>query len=72
MAFALLHVTNPHGSRSKSILYVFLSTFIFFVQKNIFFNVYLFLRERQRQRQSVSWELVEREGDTEPEAGSRL
>ena len=34
-----------------------------------FFNVYLFLRDRERQR--VSWEGAEREGDTESEAGSR-
>ena len=36
----------------------------------IFLNVYLFLRERQRQ--SASRGGVEREGDTESEAGSRL
>ena len=35
---------------------------------NFFFNVYLFLRERQ----SVSRGGAEREGDTESEAGSRL
>ena len=34
----------------------------------LFFNVYLFLRERQ----SVSWGGAEREGDTESEAGSRI
>ena len=36
----------------------------------IFLNVYLFLRERQKQ--NVSRGGAEREGDTEPEAGSRL
>ena len=36
------------------------------------FNVYLFLRERQRQRQSANRGQVERKGDTESEAGSRL
>ena len=35
-----------------------------------FFNVYLFLREGERQ--SVSGEGTEKEGDTESEAGSRL
>ena len=39
------------------------------VSKN-FFNVYLFLRNRERQ--SVSGGGAEREGDTESEAGSRL
>ena len=33
-----------------------------------FFNVYLFLRERQ----NVSWEGAEKEGDTESKAGSKL
>ena len=36
----------------------------------IFFSVYLFLRERERQ--TVSRGGAEREGDTESEAGSRL
>ena len=35
-----------------------------------FFNVYLFLTERERQ--STSWGGAEREGDKESEAGSRL
>ena len=35
-----------------------------------FFNVYL--RERERQRQSVRGERAEREGDTESEVASRL
>ena len=35
-----------------------------------FFNVYSFLRDRERQ--SMSREEAEREGDTESEAGSRL
>ena len=34
----------------------------------LFFNVYLFLRERQ----SVSWEGAQKEGDTESKAGSKL
>ena len=38
------------------------------VFKKIFFNVYLFLR----QRQSMNGGGSEREGDTESEAGSRL
>ena len=38
------------------------------IKKNFFFNVYLFLRERQ----SVSRGGAEREGDTESEAGPRL
>ena len=37
-----------------------------------FFNVYLFLRERQTDRWSVSGRWAEREGDTASEAGSRL
>ena len=36
----------------------------------IFFNVYSFLRDRERQ--SMSGEGAEREGDAESEAGSRL
>ena len=35
-----------------------------------FLNIYLILRDRERQ--SVSGEQAEREGDTESEAGSRL
>ena len=35
-------------------------------------NVYLFLRERKREKQSVSGGGAEREGDTESKAGSRL
>ena len=38
----------------------------------MFFNVYLFLRERDRDRESVSRGGAEREGDTEPEASSGL
>ena len=38
--------------------------------KKIFFNVYLFLRDRGRQ--SLSRGGTKREGDTEPKAGSRL
>ena len=37
---------------------------------NIFFNVYLFLGDRERQSMSMGG--AEREGDTESEAGSRL
>ena len=37
-----------------------------------FFNVYLFLSEREKDRQSVSGGRAEREGDTESKAGSRL
>ena len=40
-----------------------------FIKKN-FFNIYSFLRDRERQ--SMSREGAEREGDTESEAGSRL
>ena len=42
-------------------------SFFFFL---IFFNVYSFLRDRERQK--VSGEGAGREGDTESEAGSRL
>ena len=42
-------------------------SFLFFL---IFFNVYLFLRERERQ--SASGGGAERTGDRESEAGSRL
>ena len=37
----------------------------------IFFNVYLFLRDREQKRES-EWGRTERGGDTESEAGSRL
>ena len=43
---------------------------LFFLNFFSFFNVYLFLR--QRERQSVSGGEAEREGDTESEAGSEL
>ena len=43
---------------------------LFFLNFFSFFNVYLFLR--QRERQSVSGGGAEREGDTESETGSRL
>ena len=45
------------------------SLFHLFIKK-IFFDIYLFLRNRVRQ--SVSGGGAEREGDTESEAGSRL
>ena len=41
---------------------------LIFEKKKFFFNVYLFLRERQ----SVSGRGAEREGDTVGEAGSRV
>ena len=34
--------------------------------------MFIFERERKRERQSVSWGGAEREGDTESKAGSRL
>ena len=40
------------------------------ISLKFFFNVYLFLRERERQ--SMSGLGAERKGDTESEAGSRL
>ena len=40
--------------------------------KKIFFSIFIFERERQRERQSVSRGGAEREGDPESEAGSRL
>ena len=49
-------------------LYLEIRWFFFFV----FFNVYLLLREREREREGGSKGGAEREGDTEPEAGSRL
>ena len=45
------------------------SFFLFLIKKNVF-NVYLFLRDRERQ--STSEGGAERKGDTESEAGSRL
>ena len=48
------------------------------LQGHFFFNVYLFLRDRVRERekegerQPVSGVRAEREGDTECKAGSRL
>ena len=44
---------------------IFIKCYIFF-----YFNVYLLLKERERQ--SVSWGGTEREGDPESKAGSRL
>ena len=46
------------------------SEIFFFV--NFLKCFYLLLRERQRQRLSVSEGVAEREGDTESEAGYRL
>ena len=37
---------------------------------NLFFNIYLFLRDRERQSMSMGG--ADREGDIESEAGSRL
>ena len=46
-------------------------TFLIFIQIFLkFFNVYLFLRDKERQ--SMSREGAEREGDIESEVGSRL
>ena len=53
------------GSGVKS-----LSTFILVNTEKNFFNVYLFLRERETQ--SASRGGAERQGDTESETGSRL
>ena len=44
----------------------------FFLLLLIFFNVYLFLREKERERVCVSGGGTEREGDIESKAGSRL
>ena len=44
----------------------------FFFNKESFFNVYLFLREKEREREIMNVEEAEREGDTESEAGSRF
>ena len=43
--------------------------FYFFLLKKCFFNVYLFLRDRDRAQAGGG---TEREGDTESQAGSRL
>ena len=43
---------------------------MFFLFKKNFFNVYLVLEERERERESRGG--AERKGDTEPKAGSRL
>ena len=50
------------AAAAENIIYVSL--------KKIFFNVYLFLRERERDRVHTGEE--QREGDTEFQAGSRL
>ena len=55
---------SPPTSDGRGDLFVMTSKVEFFL------NVYLFLRERERQ--SVSRGGAEREGDTESEAGSRL
>ena len=57
--------THAHSDRNSPIL-------CFHGIDSFFPNVYLFLRETERERQSVSGRGVEREGDTEPKAGSRL
>ena len=51
-----------------------LPTLIFFLPGFYlkYFNVYLFLIEKERERQSMSGGGAEREGDTESQAGSRL
>ena len=53
---------------SSSIYVVANGMISFFLKKNFFFNVYLFLR----QKQSMNGGGSEREGDTESETGSRL
>ena len=40
------------------------------LKKKFFFNIYSFLKGRERQSANGEW--AEREGDTETEAGSRL
>ena len=51
-----------------------LPLYLFIYLSLIFFNVYLFLRERERgrEREGEREAGAEREGDTESEAGSRL
>ena len=58
-----LYLTMPRIIHRTS-LYIF-KVFL----KKIFFNVYSFLRDRDRQHK---WGGAERDGDTESEAGSRL
>ena len=48
------------GTYEKEILFSFIKNFL------------MFIFEREREKQSVSGQGVEREGDTESEAGSRL
>ena len=55
----------PRGTKVHTAIFYL---FLFFIK--IFFNIYLFLRDRERQ--SMSRGGAEREGDTESEAGSRL
>ena len=51
-----------------AILYAHMHNFLLF----LFFNVYLFLKEGDRQTHRTSREGAERKGNTESEAGSRL
>ena len=66
-----LYMSNKHnGIFKKTIIASKISNIPKNILKKIFFNVYLFLRERVRH--SMSRGGPEREGDTESEAGSRL
>ena len=62
---------------SRSVLYWFITIWIYYLDRNwiynfyfYFFNVYSFLRYRERQ--SMSGGGAEKEGDTESKTGSRL
>ena len=48
----------------------FFEVWLFFVVVVVFFNIYSFLRDRERQ--NTSREGADREGNTESEAGSRI
>ena len=64
---AYVRVTNGYFE----FLHVFSNYFYLSPNFLIFFNVYLFLRQRERDR-ARRGEGPEREGDTESKAGSRL
>ena len=64
-SFILIAAGHPITARMCLNLLTRSTVFFFF---NLFFKIYLFLR----QRQSTSRGGAEREGDTESEAGSRL
>ena len=63
-------ICHHHYYIASTNIFTYYLPFIFFH----FFNVYLFLTERetQRERQSMSVGGAERGGDTESKAGSRL